>query len=195
MLRPVYSSSAARPCPITRPHVAAGQADARKQERGLAARGGVADVGRQRQHGARAHADAIDGRDDRLRARAHGLDYVARHARKGQQRRHGHLGQGPDDVMDVAPGTKVLPRAGEDHCLHLAGQRQRAEQVAQLGVGIKSEGILALGPVQGQRGDPAVHVKGKVARVVFHVALRARASSRSSCSLAGVYCTGHGCAR
>jgi hypothetical protein len=65
-------------------HVAAGQADPGEQEGGFRARGAQAQVGAQRQQGAGAGADAIDGGDDRLRAGAHGLDDVPGHAGEGE---------------------------------------------------------------------------------------------------------------
>src|SRR5204862_7585073 len=60
-----------------RAHVAAGEADAVEEERGLAPRGADAQVARHRQDRAGAGADAVDRGDDRLRADAHRLDEVA----------------------------------------------------------------------------------------------------------------------
>jgi tRNA(Ile2) C34 agmatinyltransferase TiaS len=70
-----------------RAHVAAGEADAVEEERGLGARGADAQVARHRQDRAGAGADAVDRGDDRLRADAHRLDEVAGHAREHQAAR------------------------------------------------------------------------------------------------------------
>jgi hypothetical protein len=84
-------------------------------------------------------------RDDRLRAGAHRLHQVARHAGEGQQAGHVELGQRADDLVHVAAGAEVLAGAGDDDGLDVVGIGQRAEQVAQLGVGIEGQRVLALG--------------------------------------------------
>ena len=48
---------------------------------------------------------------DRLRAGAHRLDQVARHAREGQQVRHAHLRQRADDLVHVAARAEVAAGA------------------------------------------------------------------------------------
>ena len=91
--RPVYSSSAARPCPIMRgnsahaPMSAPARPTRTNRNAVFARRRAEPQVGREREHRARAGADAVDGRDDRLRAMAHRLDEVAGHAREREQLR------------------------------------------------------------------------------------------------------------
>ena len=69
-------------------HVAAGEADAGEQEGGLRLRRRDPDVRGHRQDRAGAGADAVERRDDRLRAGAHRLDQVAGHPGEGEQARH-----------------------------------------------------------------------------------------------------------
>ena len=134
----------------------------------------------QRDHRAGAGADAVDRRDDRLRAAADRLDEVAGHAREGEQLGHRHLRQRPDDLVHVAAGAEVAAGAGDDDGANVLGARQRAEQVAQLGVRLERQRILLLGAIEGHRRDaiddlPA-EVAGRVigeARVLGHQSILA----------------------
>ncbi len=138
-------------------HVAAGEPDSHEQERGLAARRAEPQIARQREHGARARADAVDGSDDRLRARAHRLDQVAGHSREGEQ--PGIVAsscRGADDVVHVAAGAEIAAGAGDDDRLDVVAYDESAEEVAQLRVRVEGQRILALGPVERDRRHLAV---------------------------------------
>ncbi len=91
----------------TRAHVAARKAYARKEEGRLRLGRRDAQIGRHGDDGTGAGADAIDGADDGLSARNHGLDEIARHAREGEQALHVHLDERADDVVHVAAGTEI----------------------------------------------------------------------------------------
>ncbi len=129
-------------------HVAAGEPDAREEERRARGRGREADIGRHREDRARAGAHAVDGRDDRLRAGAHGLDQVAGHAREGEQAVHRHLRERRDDLVHVAAGAEIAACAGEDDRLDVRRIAETAEQVAELRVRLEGERILPLRPVE-----------------------------------------------
>ena len=107
-----------------RAHVAAGEADAVEQERGLRFRRRIANVGRHGDDRAGADADAVDGGDDRLRAMAHGFDQIAGHAREVEQFRHAHFGERGDDVVHVAAGAEIAAGAGEHHRLDARSHKQ-----------------------------------------------------------------------
>jgi len=81
--------------------------------------------------------------------------------------------QRADDLVHVAAGAEVAAGAGDHHHLDVRVEAQRAEQVAQLGVGLEGERVLALRPVQRDRGDLAVdlpeEVPGGVGGQVAHV--------------------------
>eukprot|EP01034_Spumella_vulgaris_P031080 gene31080-38410_t len=109
-----------------------------------------------------AGANAVDGGDHRLRTGAHGFHQVAGHAGEGQQAGHVQFGERADDVVHVAAGAEVLAGAGDDDRLHITGVRQRAEQVAQLGVGVEGEGVLAFRAVQRDGGDAGAHFELEV---------------------------------
>ena len=66
-------------------------------------------VGRHCEDRAGAGADAVDGRDDRLRAGAHRLDEVASHPCEREQARHVDLVERPDDLVHVAAGAEFSP--------------------------------------------------------------------------------------
>ena len=108
MVRPVNSSSAARPWPMTRGSIAQAPmsqpARPTRAKRNAVFAAGVreAQVREQRDHGAGADAHAVDGGDDRLRTGAHRLDEIAGHAREGEQPLHVARQQRADDVVHVA---------------------------------------------------------------------------------------------
>ena len=133
-------------------HVGTGQADAGEQEGGPGGGGAVAQIAGQRHHGAGAGADAVDGADDGLRTAAHGLDQIARHAGELQQLGHAHLRQRADDVVHVAAGAEVATLARQHHHLHVGGVAQAVEQVAQLGVAVEGERVLAFRAVERDGG-------------------------------------------
>ena len=67
-----------------------------------------------------AGAHAVHRRDDRLRAGAHGPDQVAGHAGKAKQAGLVHFRKRADDLVNVAAGTEVAARAGDDDGLDVA---------------------------------------------------------------------------
>src|SRR5882672_10128455 len=137
-------------------HVAPCEPDAREEERHLRAARAVAQVGRESDDRARAGARAVHGRDDRLRAVAHRLDQVSRHARKLQQLGLAHPRERPDDLVYIAAGAEIAARARDDHRLDVARGAQAAEKIAQLAVGLEGEGILLLRPIEREHADPAL---------------------------------------
>ena len=145
-------------------HVAAGQADSREQKRGLGARRAEAQVGSHGEDRAGAGANAIHRRDDGLRAGAHGLHQVAGHAREVQQARGVHAGQRADDLVYVAAGAEIAAGAGDDDGADVVRVAKRAEQVAQLGVGVEGQRVLALRPVQRDGADAALAAATESAR-------------------------------
>src|SRR5262249_42944894 len=56
--------------------------------------------------------------------------------------------QGADDVVQVAAGAEIAAVGQEDHRIDVVGVAQRAEGVAQLGIGLESERVLALRAAQ-----------------------------------------------
>ena len=129
-------------------HVASGKADAGEQEGGLGRWRGEAEVRCHRHDCARTDADAVDRRDDRLRAGAHRLDQIAGHAGEGEQFGHRHLGQRADDLMDVTARGEIAARAGDHHRLDLWRVDEIPEGIAQFGIAFERERVLALGPVE-----------------------------------------------
>ena len=150
-----------------RSHVGPGQADAGEQKSGLGGGSAQAHVAGQRHHGASASANAINRPDDRLRAVAHGLDEVTRHAGELQHLGHAHGGEGPDDLVHIAAGAKVVARAGDHHHFHIGGEFKPLKQVAQLGIRLKGKRVLAIRAVQ---GDGAHAVREAPDKMPGHVA-------------------------
>ena len=65
-----------------------------------------------------------------------------------------HFGQRADDLVDVAARTEIAARAGQDDALARSRVAvERAERVAQLGIAVEGQRILALGPVERDRRD------------------------------------------
>ena len=120
MVRPVKSSSAARPWPIDArqhgagAHVAAGEADAREEERGLGRRRAEAHVGEERDHRAGADADAVDRGDDRLR-RTRFMAFTRSPVMRVKASRPfmSRVEQRADDVVHVAAGAEVAAVGGD----------------------------------------------------------------------------------
>ena len=130
------------------PHVATGQTDAGEQERDFRRRRPQAQVGGHRDDRAGAGANAVDRRDHRLRAMAHRLHQIAGHVGEIHQLRHLHLRQRPDDLVHVAAGAEIAAGAGDDHHLDVGCILQRAEQVAQLRIGLEGQGVFAFRAVE-----------------------------------------------
>jgi hypothetical protein len=91
--------------------------------------GADAQVRRHGDDGAGARAHAVDRRHDRLRAGAHRLDEVTRHAREHQQLRRLQAHQRADDLVDVAARAEVAAFARDDDRVYIGGVFQLAEQV------------------------------------------------------------------
>jgi hypothetical protein len=124
-------------------------------------------VARHGDDGAGAGADAIHGRDQYLRTGAHRAHEISRHAGEIEQLRRGHPRERSDDLVDVAAGAKISPRAREHHRTHVARVDQRAKQIAQLRVGLEGEGILAFGPIELNEADAVCHAPLKVHGLVI----------------------------
>src|SRR5205823_2668206 len=75
------------------PHVAAAKTDAVEQERNFRGQGSDADIGGHGDDRARAGANAVDRRNDRLRTGAHRLDHVAGHPGEVEELDGAHLGE------------------------------------------------------------------------------------------------------
>lgn len=100
-------------------HVGACEPHAHEEERNLAYGGAQSQIGGHGDDGARARADAVDRRYDRLGCGAHRLHQIAGHTREGKQSPHvvGALqfNQRTDDVVHIATGAEVATRTGDDH--------------------------------------------------------------------------------
>src|SRR5262245_14245425 len=150
-----------------RPHVAAGQAHAVEEKRHLGARRSQAHVASHGQDRAGAGAYAVDGGDDRLRARAHGLDHLAGHAGEIEKLRRLHLDERLDDLEDVAAGAEIAAGTGDDERPDGFLSGGRAEEIDDLGVAVEGERVFLVGPVERDGGDLAVDRKANVARLVL----------------------------
>jgi hypothetical protein len=102
-------------------------------------------------------SDAIDRRHDGLRAGAHGLDQVARHAREHQQLGCLQLHQRTDDLVDIATGAEIASGPGHDHGLDFRGVGQRPKEVTKLGIGFECQRVLPLRAVERDRCDFPIH--------------------------------------
>src|SRR5262249_3398560 len=94
-------------------HIATGQADTRKPERGFGLRRAETNVTEQRDHGAGANTDTVNRPDDRLRTGPHRLNEFAGHAGEFEQPLHVATQQRTDDVVDIAAGTEVAGARAE----------------------------------------------------------------------------------
>jgi hypothetical protein len=68
--------------------------------------------------------------------------------------------------VHVASGAEVAAGAADDDRLHVIGVFQVSEQVAQLGIRIEGERILALGPVEHDAADAVGDAPGEVPGLV-----------------------------
>ena len=95
-----------------------------------------------------------------MRTRTHRFHQITGHARELEQARHIvlalHFHQRTDDLVHIAAGAEVTPGARDDDDFHVVGIRQIAERVAQLGIGLERQRILALGTVQRDRRNLAI---------------------------------------
>src|SRR3546814_7218730 len=71
------------------------------------------------------------------------------------------------DFMNVAAAAKIAVGTGEDHDFDRGRVHYRAKRVAQLRIAGEGQRILALGPIEGDRGDaglesPAEMLRGEV---------------------------------
>src|SRR5581483_8995361 len=79
-----------------------------------------------------------------------------------------------DDILHVPAGAEVALVRAEHHRLHVIGGGERAECVAQFGVGFEGDRVLALGPRQLDERDLAVEPPVEMLRLeVFHAHARA----------------------
>ena len=88
---------------------------------------------------------------------------------------HVHGDQRPDDLVHVAARAEVSAVRQEHHGLDVIGIDEIAESVAQFGIGIEGQRILALRPVELDDRHVAFHppqeVRGLRALHRFHVSL------------------------
>ncbi len=92
-------------------HVAAGKTHLVEQERDLGSRGGQTHVGGHGDDRARAGADAVNRRDDRLWTGPHRLDEIAGHAGKDGKALGIHLDQRANDLEHIAARRKITAGA------------------------------------------------------------------------------------
>ena len=162
IVRPVKSSSAARPWPMTRGSIAQAPMSqpARptrvKRKAVLAAGVRDAQVGEERDHRAGADADAVDGGDDRLRTGAHRLDRSPVMRVKASSPFMSRVSSGPMMSWTSPPDEKLPPFERDDDRLDVVGRGQRPEAVAKLGVRVERQRVLPLGPRERDDGDAAV---------------------------------------
>ena len=74
--------------------------------------------------------------------------------------------QRADDLVHVAARAEVVAGARHHHGVHVGGVLQLAEQVAQFGVRVEGERVLALGPVERDGGHRVFHLPEKVTGLV-----------------------------
>src|SRR6185369_3976924 len=67
--------------------------------------------------------------------------------------------------MHVAARTEIPARTGDDDDLHFTRMFEEAEGVAKLGIAFEGQRILALGPVEGDRGDPVLEAPQEMLRL------------------------------
>ena len=72
------------------------------------------------------------------------------------------LHQRADDLVHIAAGAEVVARAHQHDGLHVVRPLELVEQVAQLSIRIERERVLALGAVERDGGDTALHAPQKV---------------------------------
>src|SRR2546425_7497030 len=145
-------------------HVTARQPDAREEEGHFGAARAIAQVRKQGNDRAGAGARAVHGGDDRLRAVAHRLDQVSRHARELEQLGLAHLRERPDDLVHVAAGAEIAARARHDHRPDIVRVAQGAEQIPQLAVGFEGKRVLLFRPVEREHADPPLGAPLEVLR-------------------------------
>ena len=147
-------------------HVAAREADAVEQEGGLAARRAQPQVRGHRHDRACACANAVDRGDDRLRAGAHRLHQIAGHAREHQQLGRLQPNQRADDLVHVTARAEVVAGADQHDGMHVGRVLERAEQVAQLGIRVEGQRVLAVGAIQCEGCDAVAHLPLEMRRAV-----------------------------
>ena len=148
-------------------HIAAGEAYAREEKRGLRLGRGDPQVGEERDHRAGADADTVDGSDDRLRTGAHGFDEIAGHTGKGQQPLHVAGEQRTDDVVNVAAGGEIAAVRGNDDRFDHVIRGQAPEQVAELGIRVERQRVLSLRPRERDHANAAVDPPVEVRRLTI----------------------------
>ena len=68
--------------------------------------------------------------------------------------------------MNITAGTKVTTGAPNNYRIHIGGVNQRSKQVAQFGIGFKSEGVFTLWAVQRDGADASLAMPQKVLGLV-----------------------------
>jgi hypothetical protein len=95
---------------------------------------------------------------------AHCLDEIPGHAGEVEQPVRAHARERAYDFVHIPAGAEISAGSRDDDGTHLGGRHQRAEQVAQLGVGLEGERILALGSIQSHHADAVNQAPLKMAR-------------------------------
>jgi hypothetical protein len=124
-------------------------------------------IGRHGEDRARTRAHAVDRRDDRLRALAHGFHRLAGHAGEVEQVDRIHFNQRADDLEHVAAGAEIAALTRDDKNLDLLVLRRRAKDVRDLGIAFEGQRVLLVRPVERKRRDLAVNLKADVPRLVI----------------------------
>jgi hypothetical protein len=149
-----------------RAHVAAGQADAVEQERGLAARGAdrrsdaIATIAPAPAQTPSIAATIGCGQARIVFTRSPVIRVNI--SSSGAFRRH----QRADDLVHVAARAEVVASAVDHDGFHIVGVLQVGEQLAQLGIRVERQRVLALGPVQRHMADPILDLPGEVLRLI-----------------------------
>ena len=121
--------------------------------------------GGHRQDRAGPGAHAVHRGDHRLRAVAHRLDHIARHARELEQAGQVALGERTDDLVHVAARAEVATGSGDHDGADVGRRVQRAEEVAQLRIGGEGQRILALRAVERDDTDALRQLEAEVGRL------------------------------
>ena len=101
-----------------------------------------------------------------MSAGAHGFDQIAGHSGERHEILHLHFGQGTDDLVNITAGAEVTTGATNNHRIHISGVNQRSEQVAQFGIGFKSERIFTFWAVKRDGADTLLAMPQKVFRLI-----------------------------
>src|SRR6476660_10628143 len=129
-------------------HVAASKPNTGEQKCGLGLRRAQTHVAEQGDHRARPHTDAVNRRDDRLRAGAHRLHKLAGHPRKLEKSLHVTAGQRPNNVVNIPAGAEIATVRAKHDDLDIAGALKLAEGLPEFSITFESDRVLPFGALQ-----------------------------------------------